>query len=91
MKKIIIGSLLLGGVFLVYKSMQKPDPAKVQALVNDTNARGEQKYSYIYAKMTKDEIDLFYDAQILNNYGQNPNSTKLKMANVYLRFGINPT
>jgi hypothetical protein len=91
MKTIVIGGLLLGGVFLVYKSTQKPDAAKVQALVNDTNARGEQKYSYIFDKMTKDEIDLFYEVQILKNYGQNPNSTKLKLANIYLRFGINPT
>ncbi|PKB18390.1 hypothetical protein [Flavobacterium sp. 5] len=88
MKKIIIGGVLLGGVFLVYKSTQKPDPDKVQALVNDINARGEQKYSYVYSKMSKDEIDLFYDALILKKYGQNPDSTKLKMANVLIKLGI---
>jgi hypothetical protein len=92
MKTLIIGSLLLGGAFLVYNSTQKPNPAKVQSLVNQANSSGEGKYSYMFAKMSKDEIDLFYDAQILKKYGSiYPDSIKLKIANILLRFGFTPT
>ena len=92
MKTIIIGGLLLGGAFLVYKSTQKPDPTKIQALVNQANSSGEGKYSYMFAKMSKDEIDLFYDTQILKKYGLiYPDSIKLRIANILLRFGFTPT
>lgn len=91
MRKLIIGGLVVGGLFLAYKHTQKVDPVKLNALLQDAKDTKEETMAMLYVKMTKPEIEFFYDVRVLKKYGAIlPESIKIQANSILNRLGVYP-